>query len=87
MKLLAVALLGAAMIAGSPVLAQGNDDRSDNTNAHRQDARAPVRSEQISQRPSRRVKYKRNYTSDQEEHQQTEDLNRQYRGVDRSDVH
>jgi hypothetical protein len=88
MKLLTAVLLGAALIASSPVVAQGNYNRSDSSNMHRQDARAAVRSQQVSHRVVRpRATYRRTYKTNQEERQQTQDLNSQYRGVSSSDMH
>lgn len=75
MKILAAILLGSALIA-APALAQDNpakDDMAKKAEMHRA-ARHHDR-------------YKRDYKSDQEEHQVTEDLNKQYRGVNAADVH
>jgi hypothetical protein len=76
MKILAAILLGGALIA-VPALAQdngaGKDDMAKKPEAHHM------------MRHSER--YKRNYKTDQEEHQATEDLNKQYRGVTRADAH
>jgi sugar (pentulose or hexulose) kinase len=77
MKIFAAILFGGALIA-APALAQDNsagpkDDMAKKTEMHHA-ARHHER-------------YKRNYKTDQEEHQATEDLNKQYRGVNRADVH
>jgi sugar (pentulose or hexulose) kinase len=77
MKTLAAILLGGALIA-APALAQDNgasprDDMAKKAEMHHA---AP-----------RHERYKRNYKTDQEEHQATEDLNKQYRGVNAADVH
>lgn len=74
----AAALLSATMALAGPVMAQDRDntnmrDRTDNAMQHRV--------------THHRVTYRRTYKSDQEEHQATEDLNRQYRGVSGSDLH
>ena len=69
----AAALLSATMALGGPAMAQDRDnnsnmrDRSDNAMQHRV--------------TRHHVTYRRTYKSDREEHQATEDLNRQYRGV------
>jgi hypothetical protein len=80
MKVIAAAMLGGLMVLAGPALAQDKDmsgmpgmhDKSDAPMQHRM---------------SHRTRYKRDYKTDREEEQQTEALNRQYRGVDRSDVH
>jgi hypothetical protein len=67
---------------------QDNMSRTDDQNSHR-DAQDSSRNDaqdsmnrQASHRPvSRRVTYHRNNKSNDDEHQQTEQLNRQYRGV------
>jgi hypothetical protein len=75
----AAALLSATMALAGPVMAQDRDntsnmrDRTDTAMQHRV--------------THHRVTYRRTYKSDQEEHQATEDLNRQYRGVSGSDLH
>jgi hypothetical protein len=75
MKILAAVLLGGALIA-APALAQDHsakDEMAKKAEMHRM-----VRHHE---------RYKRNYKTDQEEHQVTEDLNKQYRGVNGADVH
>jgi sugar (pentulose or hexulose) kinase len=77
MKVLAAILLGGALMA-APALAQDNaagpkDDMAKKAEMHHE-ARHHER-------------YKRDYKTDQEEHQATEDLNKQYRGVNAADVH
>jgi hypothetical protein len=95
MKVIAAAALVAAVIVGTPAIAQDRDttardrdnaskmqDRDNAANTHdRNDASMHHR---ISHR---RATYKRNYKTDDEERQATEDLNRQYRGVPRSEAH
>ena len=77
MKLFAAAMLGATMALAGPVIAQGRDamsnmrDRNDTAIQHRV--------------THHHVTYRRSYKTDEEEHQATEDLNRQYRGVPSSD--
>ena len=76
MKVLAAILLGGALMA-APALAQDNaagpkDDMAKKAEMHHE-ARHHER-------------YKRDYKTDQEEHQATEDLNKQYRGVNAADV-
>jgi hypothetical protein len=79
MKLLGMVLVGSAMIAIAPANAQ---DRFDNSNTAHHDSATSARVKQISHMTlHHRVTYKRNYKTDQEEHQRTEDLNRQFRGV------
>ena len=77
MKLFAAAMLGATMALAGPVMAQDRDgvsnmrDRTDTAVQHRV--------------THHHVTYRRSYKTDQEEHQATEDLNRQYRGMPSSD--
>jgi hypothetical protein len=74
----AAALLSVATAVAGPVMAQDKDnksnvrDRPDGSVQHRV--------------THHRVAYRRTYKTDQEEHQATEDLNRQYRGVPSSDA-
>jgi hypothetical protein len=80
MKVIATAMLVAAVVVlTGPVLAQDRGDASKMGDRHD----TPVR-HKIS---NHRVTYRRTYKTDQEEHQATEDLNRQYRGVPSSDAH
>jgi hypothetical protein len=73
MKLFAAAMLGTTMALAGPVMAQDRDSMSRDKPA-------------VEHRMIRHhVTYQRTYKSDQEEHQATEDLNRQYRGVPTSD--
>lgn len=73
----AAALLSATMALAGPVMAQDRDnnanmrDKTDNAMQHRV--------------TRHHVTYRRTYKNDREEHQATEDLNRQYRGVPASD--
>ena len=77
MKLFAAAMLGAAMALAGPVMAQDKDEMADTR--HRADTA-------VQHRVTRHhVTYRRSYKTDQEEHQATEDLNRQYRGMPGSD--
>jgi hypothetical protein len=84
MKFIATAMLGGLIVLTGPAMAQDKDmsgmhdkgmagmhDNSDASMQHRM---------------SHRMRYKRNYKSDREEEQQTQALNRQYRGVS-SDMH
>ena len=77
MKYIAAAALGITMTLAGPVMAQEKDgmsnmrDRTDTAIQHRV--------------TRHNVTYRRTYKSDQEEHQATEDLNRQYRGVPSGD--
>ncbi len=77
MKLFAAAMLGAALALAGPVMAQDKDamsnmrDRTDTAAQHRV--------------TRHHVTYRRSYKTDEEEHQATEDLNRQYRGMPSSD--
>lgn len=71
MRILAAVLIGGALIA-APAFAQDKDNMAKKPEHHM------VRHHE---------RYKRNYKTDQEEHQATEDLNRQYRGVNAADVH
>ncbi|HKD48946.1 MAG TPA: hypothetical protein VKB67_14755 [Rhizomicrobium sp.] len=77
MKFLASILLGGALIA-APALAQ------DNSAAAPKDDTAKKTEMHASRHHER---YKRDYKTDQEEHQATEDLNKQYRGVNSADAH
>ena len=77
MKILAAIFLGGALIA-APALAQDNnagpkDDMAKKAETHRAERH--------------HERYKRDYKTDQEEHQATEDLNKQYRGVNAADAH
>ena len=76
MKILAAILLGGALIA-APALAQDNGAGKDDM-AKKHEAHHMMRNSE---------RYKRNYKQNQEEHQATEDLNRQYRGVPDGDHH
>jgi hypothetical protein len=58
---------------------QGKDQMSDMHDKHDAQTRHRV--------SHHRENYKRTYKTDDEEHQATEDLNKQYRGVPRADVH
>ena len=78
MKILAAILFGGALIA-APALAQDND------HAGKDDMAKAAPAEHHAMR--HRERYKRDYKTDQEEHQATEDLNKQYRGVNGADVH
>jgi hypothetical protein len=79
MKFFAAAMVGAAIALVGPVMAQDRDgnsnmrDRTDTSFQHRV--------------TRHHVTYRRTYKTDEEEHQATEDLNRQYRGVPGSDQH
>jgi ribulose kinase len=80
MKLFAAVLLGTTMaltmaLAG-PVMAQDKDGMSN----MRDRSDAPMR-----HRMTRHHSYQWSYKSEQDEHQATEELNRQYRGVPQSD--
>src|ERR1700679_49055 len=70
MKIFAAILLGGVLMA-APALAQdngaGKDDMAKKPEAHHM--------------VNHRERYKRDYKTDREEHQATEDLNKQYRGV------
>jgi hypothetical protein len=77
MKILAAILFGGALIA-APALAQDNDHAGKDDMAKKPEVHQMMR---------HRERYKRNYKTDQEEHQATEDLNKQYRGVNGADVH
>lgn len=80
MKLIATILLGGAILAVQPVYAQ---DMNHMDNMKQTKAQHPV----VHRTVHHRVTYRRNYKTDSEEHQQTEDLNRQYRGVSGSEAH
>jgi hypothetical protein len=77
MKLFAAAMLGATMALAGPIMAQDKDgmsnmrERTDTAVQHRV--------------TRHHVTYRRSYKTDQEEHQATEHLNRQYRGMPSSD--
>jgi hypothetical protein len=76
MKILAAILLGGSLMA-APALAQDNGAGKDDM-AKKPEAHHMMR---------HRERYKRDYKTDQEEHQATEDLNKQYRGVNGADAH
>ena len=85
MKLIAAAMLGAVMALAGPVMAQdrGQDRGQDKDNASDMHDRTDM---SMQHRVTRHhVTYRRTYKSDEEEHQATEDLNRQYRGIPTSD--
>jgi hypothetical protein len=71
MKIFTIALLGATLALAGPVMAQDRGDARDK----------PV----VQHRMVRHHSYKWNYKSEADEHQATEDLNRQYRGVPSGD--
>ena len=77
MKILASILLGGVLIA-APALAQDNSASKDDTATAKKTEMHAARHHE---------RYKRDYKTDQEEHQATEDLNKQYRGVNAADVH
>ena len=78
MRSIAAALVAAVAVA-SPAPAQDRDnasnmhDRNDTSMRHRA--------------PHHRMTYRRTYKTDDEKRRATEELNRQYRGVPRSDMH
>ena len=76
MKVFAAILFGGALMA-APALAQDNSAKDD-MGAKKPEAHHMMRHHE---------RYKRDYKSDQEEHRATEDLNKQYRGVNSADVH
>jgi hypothetical protein len=78
MKNIAAAMLVATVGLASPVVAQDRDKTADAHDKHV----APAHHHVV----PHRVTYRRTYKTDQEEHQATEDLNRQYRGMPSSDV-
>jgi len=73
MKLFTIALLGATMALAGPVMAQDKEGMS--------------RDKPVMHHMTRRHSYQWAYKSEAEEHQATEDLNRQYRGVPSDDHH
>jgi hypothetical protein len=75
MKLFSAALLIAAVAVSGPVMAQDHDQdhAKDMHDRHAAPMRHPV--------SHHRETYRRTYKSDQDEHNATEDLNRQYRGM------
>jgi hypothetical protein len=85
MKPHAMVLIGIAMIAIAPANAQ---DRFNNSSTAHHDSAISAQAKQASHMTLRhRVTYKRNYKSDREEHQRTEELNRQFRGVSISNAY
>jgi hypothetical protein len=76
MKVFAAILFGGVLMA-APALAQDNGAKDD-MGAKKAEAHHMMR---------HRERYKRDYKTDQEEHQATEDLNKQYRGVNSADAH
>ena len=78
MKILTAILLGGALIA-APALAQDNDHAGKDDRAKT----APATHHAM----RHKERYKRDFKTDQEEHQATEDLNKQYRGVSGADAH
>jgi Ni/Co efflux regulator RcnB len=95
MKLLSAILLGSAILVATPAFAQDrnnnmsdkgdNVSRSDEHNSHHE-AQTATRRPVAHHSVSRRATYQRSYKTDDEEHQQTEKLNGQYRGVSGSDA-
>jgi hypothetical protein len=77
MKILAAILLGGVLMA-APALAQDNGAAPKDDMAKKPEAHHMMRHSE---------RYKRDYKTDREEHQATEDLNKQYRGVNAADVH
>ena len=77
MKILAAILFGGALIA-APALAQDTSGAGKDDMAKKPAAHHTMRHKE---------RYKRDYKSDQDEHQATEDLNKQYRGVSGADAH
>jgi hypothetical protein len=74
MKFLIAAVLGTTLALAGPVMAQDRDSPSKHDEP------------KVEHRTTRHhVTYRRTYKSDEQEHQATEDLNRQYRGVQKSD--
>jgi hypothetical protein len=69
MKIYAAAILGAVMALAGPAMAQDRNDK-------------PAVEHRVTHH---HVTYRRSYKSDQDEHQATEELNRQYRGVPTTD--
>lgn len=76
MKVFAAILFGSVLMA-APALAQDHGAKDDMA-AKKPEAHHMMR---------HRERYKRDYKTDQEEHQATEDLNKQYRGVNGADPH
>jgi len=70
MKLFSVVLLGATLALASPVVAQDRNSAREKPMMHQRIVHH---------------NYKWNYKSEQDEHQATEELNRQYRGVPSGD--
>ena len=81
MKLFSAVLLVAAVAVSGPVMAQDHDQNHDKDmhDQHAAPAHHPV--------ARHKETYRRTIKNDQDEHNATEDLNRQYRGVPRSDAH
>jgi hypothetical protein len=80
MKTIAALLIGGALIVAVPASAQdkGNvSKQSETRDLHQRDSHRST---------AHRVTYKRDYKSDQEEHQKTEELNQKYRGVPSSEA-
>jgi hypothetical protein len=95
MKLLGAMLLGSAFLIAVPAFAQDRNNnmpdkrdispRSDEQNSHhgaQNSTRRPVSHHAA----NRRVTYQRNYKTDDEEHQKTEQLNQRFRGARDSDA-
>lgn len=91
MKIIAAATLVAAVLVATPVLAQDRDnatrDRDNASNMQDRRSNAHDRNDTAMRHRNshHRVTYRRNYKTDDEERQVTQDLNRQYRGMPRSD--
>jgi hypothetical protein len=82
MKAIAALLVGGALICAIPADAQDKGNVS-----NQNEARDAANHERASHHPiTRRVTYKRNYKTDLQEHQRTEELNQQYRGVPNSEA-
>ena len=80
MKFVAAAMLGGLMVLAGPALAQDKDNHMSGMPGMKADAPAE-------HHVSHRARYKRNYKTDKDEEKATADLNMQYRGVDKADIH
>ena len=83
MKFAAAAILVSTLALIVPATAQDRDQGRDQASGTHDKPDTSMR-HRVSHH---RENYKRTYKTDEEEHQATEDLNKQYRGVPRSDAH
>ena len=83
MKAIAAVFVGGALIMAVPAVAQDKGKMPNETETRNSAYHQPASHRSL----AHRVTYKRDYKSDREEHQKTEELNQQFRGVPSSEAH